>query len=181
MASEEIKTTEEQTFRLTREFLEDGEYLRYLVRRFMIDRTEENLIAILAILRDSLVWIPCNLVMSAADQSMLEQMVHDSGENEAGLSDLVGKQFTTNDAVRLIPDILQRDEEYFFPVFSSVEAMGEYGDHFSKVQKHMLEAIALARGNERHPGAIVLNAFSEAFVLDHELWGIIEQMDSSLA
>ena len=48
---------------------------------------------------------------------------------------MIGKTFSTKEAVRMIPDILQNGEQFFFPIFSSVEEMGEYGEHFSKVQK----------------------------------------------
>ena len=58
---------------------------------------------------------------------------------------MIGKTFSTKEAVRMIPDILQNGEQFFFPIFSSVEEMGEYGEHFSKVQKHILEVIPMAR------------------------------------
>ena len=80
----------------------------------------------------------------------------------------------------MIPDILQNGEAYFFPVFSTVEAMGEYGENFSKLQKHMLEVIPLARNNEKKPVGIVLNAFTEPFVLDAKIWDIVENMKSRL-
>ena len=44
---------------------------------------------------------------------------------------MIGKTFSTKEAVRMIPDILQNGEQFFFPIFSSVEEMGEYGEHFS--------------------------------------------------
>ena len=58
--------------------------------------------------------------------------------------------------------------------------MGEYGNGFSKVEKHMLEALALARNNEKKPVGIVLNAFSEPFVIGKEVWDFIEQMESHI-
>ena len=60
---------------------------------------------------------------------------------------MIGKTFSTKEAVRMIPDILQNGEQFFFPIFSSVEEMGEYGEHFSKVQKHILEVIPMARNS----------------------------------
>ena len=58
--------------------------------------------------------------------------------------------------------------------------MGEYGDNFSKVQRHMLEVIPLARNNEKDLSGIVLNAFTEPFVLDKEIWDIVENMKSRI-
>lgn len=58
--------------------------------------------------------------------------------------------------------------------------MGEYGNDFSKVQKHILEVIPLARNNEKELVGIVLNAFSEPFVLDRKIWDIVENMKSRI-
>ena len=93
---------------------------------------------------------------------------------------MIGKTFSTKEAVRMIPDILQNGEQFFFPIFSSVEEMGEYGEHFSKVQKHILEVIPLERNSEKYVAGIVLNAFSESFILDAELFDMIENMKSRL-
>ena len=80
----------------------------------------------------------------------------------------------------MVPDILQNGEDYFFPVFSSEEEMGEYGEQFSKVQRHFLEAANLARNNEKHVKGIVINAFTEPFEIPVELFDIIAGMKSSL-
>ena len=92
----------------------------------------------------------------------------------------MGKEFTTNDEVRLVPDILQNGDQFYFLVFSSEEEMGEYGEHFSKVQKHIFEVIPMARNNEKNVSGIVLNAFTEPFVLDAEIYDIVEKMKSRL-
>ena len=89
------------------------------------------------------------------------------------------EKFVTLGETRFVPDILQ-NEGQFFPVFSTAEAMGEYGEDFSKVQKHILEVISLARNNEKELKGIVLNAFSEPFVLDKELWDVVERMKSRI-
>lgn len=80
----------------------------------------------------------------------------------------------------MVPDILQKGDKYFFPVFSNVEAMGEYGDNFSKVQKHFIEAMHMAKANEKELEGIVINAFSEPMVIDSELFEVIENMKTSL-
>ena len=84
------------------------------------------------------------------------------------------------DDIRLIPDILQNGADFFFPVFTTAEEMGEYGRHFSKIQKHFLEAANLARNNERDVAGIVINAFSEPFVVPKEMFDVIARMKSSL-
>ena len=89
-------------------------------------------------------------------------------------------QIVAHDVTRFIPDILQNGGAFFFPIFSTTEAMGEYGEHFSKVQKHILEVIPLARNNEKQLEGIVLNAFTEPFVLDADIWDMVEKMKSRI-
>lgn len=43
-----------------------------------------------------------------------EQAMKDA---EDDLSALVGEEFTTNDEVRLVPDILQNGDQFYFPSF----------------------------------------------------------------
>lgn len=101
-------------------------------------------------------------------------------ESGKGLESLVGQTFSTCDNVRLVPDILQNGDNYFFPVFTSDEEMGEYGKNFSKIEKHFLEAIILAKNNEKKVTGIVINAFSNPFEIDKELFELVEKMESSL-
>ena len=136
--------------KITAEDLEDGTMLEAAIHTFNKERTEDHLLDIMEIFRDSYVWIPCNAVISDADQT------------------------------RLIPDILQNGDNFFFPVFSNEEAMGEYCNSFSKVQKHFLEALVVAKNNEKDLAGIVINAFSEPYVLDKEIWDLVEKMKSRI-
>ena len=163
--------------KLKPEDLEDGSMLEAAVSAFNAERTEPHWLDIMEILRDSFVWVPCTAVMSDADQKRMEEMVLKMKDNPEAL---IGQNFVAQDETRLVPDILQNGDNFFFPIFSTTEAMGEYGEHFSKVQKHMLEVIPLARNNEKKPVGIVLNAFTEQFVLDAEVWDIVEKMKSRI-
>ena len=145
---------------------------------FNNDRTEKNLYTLLAILRDSFVWVPCNAILSEADYAEVEKAVKEAGDN---LDSLIGKDFTNKDFVRLVPDILQNGDDFFFPVFATAEDMGEYGEHFSKVQKHFLECMVLARNNEKGVKGIVVNAFSEPFVLTVDLFDATARISSRFA
>ena len=165
---------------ITAELLEDGSFLKKATEICNRNSTQLNMIKLLRILRDSYVWVPCNALLSDADYAMIEKMAKDAESGE-GLDSLKGQQFTTMDNVRLVPDILQNGDAFFFPVFTSAEEMGEYGDHFSKVEKHFLETIVLARNNEKDVTGIVINAFSEPFVVNKELFELIEGMESSLS
>lgn len=163
--------------KITAEDLEDGSMLEAEVSQFNKERNEPNLISIMEILRDSYVWVPCNAIMSDADQTRIEALIKGAENN---LDGLMGEEFVAHDETRMVPDILQNGEAFFFPIFSTAEAMGDYGNDFSKIQKHMLDVIKLARNNEKEPVGIVLNAFSEPFVLDKEIWDLVEDMKSRI-
>lgn len=164
---------------ISREDLEDGKMLEEAVHRFNSERTEQNLFDVLEILRDSYVWVPCNAIMSEADHARLMEMIGDI-EDERLCERLVGKEFTVHDETRFVPDILISGDDFYFPIFSTVEAMGEYGKGFSKVRRHILDVIPLARNNEHKPVAIVLNAFSEAFEIHKDLWDVLENAKSRI-
>lgn len=131
------------------------------------------MLSVIKILRDSYVWIPCNAAMSKEDEKRLLDMLKDKEE-------VIGEEFVAHDETRLIPDILQNGDNFFFPVFSNESALGEYGKNFSKVEKHFLEVIKLAKNNERELTGIVVNAYSEPFVLDREIWDIVEKLESQI-
>lgn len=163
--------------RITEEDLEDGSVLKNAITIFNRERTRDHFIDVMEILRDSYVWIPCNAIISEEDQKRLEELL-DSADGDVDL--LVGQSFSNQDNVRLVPDILKNGESLFFPVFSSVDDMGEYGDNFSKVQKHFLDAIKMARASEKEPVGIVINAFSEPMIIEQEIYEVIEKMKSRL-
>lgn len=167
--------------KITREDLEDGTMLEEAIARFNNDRNEENLIDILEILRDSYVWVPCNAIMSEEDEARLMEMIGDFDGDEEALNEIMAeKEFTTLGETRFVPDILQSGDDYFFPIFSSPEAMSDYGNDFSKVQKHILDVLPLARNNEKEPIALVLNAFTEPFEIHKELWDVLENAESRI-
>lgn len=163
---------------ITPELLEDGSFLKRAIEICNRNRTQLNMIKLLKILRDSWVWIPCNAVMGDTDYAALEKVVKDAEQN-SGLDSLVGKMLSIQDNIRMIPDILQNGENFFFPVFTSVEEMGDYGQGFSKIEKLFLEAANLARNNEKKVKGIVINAFSEPFVIPVDLFDMIAEIPSS--
>ncbi len=153
----------------------DGSVLKEAMRMFQWDRRKENLYTLLAVLRDSFVWVPCNAILSEHDYAEAERMVREAGDTP---DTLVGKRFTNKDLMRLVPDILRKGEDFFFPVFATAEEMGEYGERFSKVQKSFLECMILARNNEKNVKGIVVNAFSEPFILTTDLFDATARISS---
>lgn len=163
--------------KLTAEDLKDGTLLKEAVSIFNKERTEEHFIDVLEFLRDSYVWIPCNAVLSDIDMAEFDKALKEARND---LSSMVGKTFSNKENICMIPHILQNGEQFLFPIFSSVEEMGEYGEHFSKVQKHILEVIPMARNNEKKVAGILLNVFTEPFVLDAKFFDMVEKMKSRL-
>ncbi len=164
---------------ITEELLEDGSFLKKAIEICNRNRTQLNLIKLARILRDSYVWVPCNMIMSDEDYETWSKAVLDAAD-KGEIDSIIGQEFTAHDNIRMVPDILQNGDNFFFPVFTSDEEMGEYGEHFSKIQQHFLEAMNLARNNEKNVCGIVINAFSESFVMPIELFDIIAEMDSSI-
>ena len=164
---------------ITAELLVDGSFLKKATEICNRNRTQLNMIKLMKILRDSWVWIPCNAIMSDDDYAAMEKLVKDAQE-KGGLDSLVGMTLSNQDNIRMVPDILQNGEDFFFPIFTTAEEMGEYGQNFSKIQKHFLEAANLARNNEKGVKGIVINAFTEPFVIPLELFEIIAGMPSAI-
>ena len=159
------------------EDLEDGSMLRQAIRTFQAEGTKEAFFEILETLRDSYVWVPCNAVLGEEDQKAFAEMMDKAGDDPAAL---VGMEMKNQEKIRLVPDILQNGDNFFFPAFITQEDMGQYGQYFSKVKKHFLEVIALARNNEKQLSGIVINAFTEPWILDRELFDLVANLKSRL-
>ena len=164
---------------ITEKLLEDGSFLKRAVEICNSNRTQMNLVKLMKILRDSRVWIPCTAIMSAADTEAVAKTIKEAIEKDS-LDVLVGSTITNQDEVHMVPDILQNGDDFFFPVFTTAEEMSEYGKDFSKIQEHFLTAVTLARNNKKKVTGIVINAFTEPFVIPEELFDIIAEMDSAI-
>jgi ADP-ribosylglycohydrolase len=164
---------------ITAGLLEDGSFLRRAIEICNRNRTQLNFLKLARILRDSWVWIPCNAVFSDRDYEEWSKVVQEAAEKD-DLDSLIGHRFVSEDNVRMIPDILQNGDDFYFPVFTSEEEMGEYGEQFSKLAQHFLDAMNLARNNEKNVRGIVINAFSEPFEIPVELFDLIARMESSV-
>ncbi|MBQ3272717.1 MAG: SseB family protein [Solobacterium sp.] len=164
--------------KLTKADLADGRMLKEAIQSFNSGPTENDLIEVLQLLRDCDVWIPYTVVFSEADQESWGKLFEAYSDDPEGL---IGQTVTAADQIRMIPDILMNGGDYFFQVFSSTEEMGEYGNHFSKVGYSFLKTITLARNNEKKVKGIVVNPFTGPFVLEEDLFDLVEKAKSRLA
>ena len=148
------------------ETLQNGNILRMLVERFDNEPTKQHYIAVLHCLRDSFIWIPGNIQISDVD-------------TEAIMGSKTGETFTSQQDIRFIPDILQNGDELFLPVFSNAEQMGEYGNHFSKVEKHFFEAMRLVL-SRKDVCRIVLDPFTAPYIVHQDDFDFIGNLPSML-
>ncbi|WP_072031629.1 ADP-ribosylglycohydrolase family protein [Anaerovibrio sp. RM50] len=161
--------------KLSEEELSDGALLREAIRKYKYWNTDDSFWNLLAVLRDSNVWIPCNAISGSKDQTSLNKIIQMAGDN---LDSLVGMEFTNEEPVRLVPVIISNGEDDFIPVFSSVEVMGEYENQYSKVAKHFLEILEIAQFYKNRIFGIVLNPFTEPVILHLEMAEIVEKIRS---
>ena len=149
------------------EDMDDGRLLKEAVKAFNESPSKERFIRLLELLAGSNVWIPATAKMSDRDW-------------EAVKNSDVGDELTTQDCIRFVPDVLlQKDGQFFFPVFSDPEEMGEaIGSEYSRIPLPFSSAVSLARGKEKDKevAGIVLDAFTEPFELGKELFDAVEGM-----
>ena len=156
----------------------EGKVLKEYLLNFNEKQDNESLLQLLVFLRDCLVWVPCTAILDKEDEEMLKKSVEGAKDNPDAL---IGKIFEPQHEIRFVPDVLQKGGQFFMPAFTTEEEMGEYGEKFSKRQTHMLEVIALARGNVKDVSGIVINAFTDEFLLPKELFETLETMPSVFA
>jgi len=138
---------------LTEEDLADGRLLEKAIAEFKATDDHHTFTEVMQLLRDSYVWLPCTGTSEDQDSEQIEKRV---------------------------PEILMDGRDRFFPVFSSIDAMGEFGNNYSHVQKHMLEVIPMVLNNEKDFKGIVVNMFSEPLFLDKEAFDVLQQLKSRI-
>ena len=139
------------TFRsvMTKAELEDGSVLKNTIHAFNQDQNENSFAELLQVLRDSELWIPVK------NDTLLSANEKD-----------------------LIPGLLQRNDYYFLPVFTSTAEMGDGAKKQPRIRLGMLKTIELAEKNE--VTGIVVNPFTEPFILQKKLFKDVASMKSLL-
>ncbi|MCQ2507405.1 MAG: SseB family protein [Dorea sp.] len=152
---------------------EDDFLIKLGIRAVYENQQDEDIYRLLCILKDCQVWVPCNSVISDEDEAYILKMLEEAGGDPGALK---GKTLTSQKEIRLVPDILESEGELFFPVFSSEEEMGEYGEHFSHIPMAFVDALEMAKNHEENVRGIVVNAFTESFAVVRELFEVFEQI-----
>lgn len=146
--------------------LENGDVLRQLVEQLKNKPCEKHYVAVLRCLRDSFIWIPGDIRISEADQEEI-------------LRKKEGDTFSPQQDMKFVPATLRNDDGFYLPVFSNQEQMGEYGDHFSKLERHFFDAMRLALGREDICG-ILLDPFTSPCVVMKEDFDFVGNLPSLL-
>jgi len=154
---------------ITRTVLEKEHTLAVLKDKFRGEMNQQNLLALLAVLRDSVVLVPGKLVFSDTD---LGQMT------EAQVGDLL----RTSDEVHFVPDFFTTAEgEKYCPLFSDQEHIPEeYGNTFSFIHMTALECLRRAKTAADAKG-IVLDPLDGPVSLMFETASFIEKIPSQLS
>lgn len=132
--------------------LEDGRMLKDAVVAFNKNKTEMNLLNVMEILRDSKVWVPCRVVDDA----------------------------DVNEMTKLVPDIISHESLLYMPVFSNPAEMGDYGKELSLISEKITDVVDVYNKCDKKLTGIVLNPFSQPFVLESQFLELLVAMKSNL-
>lgn len=123
------------------------------IDRFVNEKNQDNMLALLEIVRDSEVIVPCVKVPSKQNpEFMLE-----------------------------IPSIMNSGEKAFLPVFTSESEMEKYDDKFVKVSKNFVDLVKRVLAGTVTLDGIVINAFSQAIVIPKDLFEVAANIKSRLS
>lgn len=78
------------------------------------------------------------------------------------------------------PDLLYADYKYYFPVFSNSNEMKKYGKDIFKTNMSFVEAIDKAEKYSEKIEGIVVNPFSDSFVIKKQMFDMIKDIESRL-
>lgn len=138
-------------FSFTADDLADGRLLRNEVNLFKQESTRQRFNDIVSLLRKSRVWIVCRSVKQDEESAMSDPAV-----------------LKTDDGQIFQPRLLQRDSRFFFPVFSTMEDIRGDSSSFNIQERSFDEAVSLAMNNPEPVEGIVVNPFTDPFILEKE-------------
>ena len=122
---------------------------------FQQEPSGRYLIPFLDCLRNSVVFVPMQAILSSRDQQRLLDRIQAEGE------DLEGREWSNLDQIRMKPDLLKAgDGTLMLPIFSNEEELRRfYGEEFSAIPVAARECVTMAHNTEGVEG-LVLDAFS---------------------
>lgn len=153
---------------LSREKLADGNILLFLKERFQDDMSEENLMELLQTLRDSVLYVPMQVLMSEADAERMRLY------NEE-------MKFVAEHDVSVVPATATIEDQNYMFIFSQPEQIPvDYSDQFSMMRAPWEKVYQYFIDDETIHG-IVLDPFTENLEIPEELIHAISKLPSRFA
>lgn len=148
--------------------LADGNILKEKKEELAKDPSNDKLYNLLGILRDSVVYIPMQMVLSDADKERMSKLKE-------------GEQFTPQDDMSFAPDTVKgKNDELYIPVFSQTQQIPQdYADNFQIMPIKSINCLKLAHGTDGVSG-LVLDPFTTPLMLPYKMVDILPTIPSSL-
>lgn len=148
--------------------LADGSILNQKKEELAKEPSNEKLYNLLGILRDSVVYIPMEMVLSDADK---ERMSHIKE----------GEHFEPQDEMSFAPDTVKgKNDELFLPIFSQTKQIPEdYADNFQIMPIKAINCLKLAHGTDGVVG-LVLDPFTTPLMLPYKMVDILPTIPTSI-
>lgn len=149
---------------LSKEKLADGNVLLFLKERFQDDMNEDNLVELMQVLRESVLILPMQVIMSKSDQEMMK------------MND-VGVKFVPEDEIQVLPATTRVEGDKCMFVFSQAEQIPvDYSDAVSLMRAPFLKAYRYFK-DDPTIACMLLDPFTENLELPGELLDAIAQME----
>lgn len=159
---------------LTKESLADGNILKQCIQDFLKDTENEELFqTLLVILKNSQVVVPCDVEISEKASPIMDKI--DNGLDFDSLSE-EEKIILQNDT-RFLPSIITSQKKLFMPAFSSEDEIGDHHkDAEARLHMPMSSAVGMAVDMINNVEGIVINPYTDNFILNKELFDVIQEM-----
>ena len=160
---------------LSPEDLEDGSVLKGAISDFHRKQEDETFGYILAVLRNSKVIVPCDVVLSDEAQKILEKCEAEGKE----ISDLSGAEADQlHGGTSFRPVVLENDKHRCISAFSGNDEISDHMDGPARVTMPFLRAMQFALVAGDDIAGIVINPYTQAFFVERELFDQIAEMES---
>ena len=160
-----MKKYQKNQFADVKELSEVNDKLAWLVCGYLMENEKgermTKILNILSYLKTCTIWVPCTANYSERDVQKF-------------LNGKKGDVITTEDEMRMKPDILKNESgNFYFPVFSTKdEAPESYSNNFSWMNLPFVQCCNLVK-NHADTNEIIINAYSNSLIIKQELIDIV--------
>lgn len=163
-----IKTdSKQEEIKMEEKAKKDASMICQLIEIFNAEKSKSALSFLITVLMQAQVSVPMTVSMEDMD---VQKFLHAKA----------GDTVTTSGAIRMKPDMLKNSAgELFFPAFTLKEETPEdYRKSFSWITMDFMNCVRSSYHNETCAG-IVINGFSDPFVVDRQLLKFMIDMEAS--